>query len=166
MLHDKRVAALVVVTGAGLLMGGAGIASAETLNFSVQQSTTPSEPLGFTQFNTLLGTLTEIDITLSNSIIGDGSEVSLTGGEGNGMAGFTASLDVIGPSSTLETGGASASATCNDSGGSCDSGLQAPTSTSTIAPNPVVITNRTLFAPHEGRNLRSYRRHRQLHPGQ
>ena len=134
-------------------MGGAGSARAasQSLTFSTQESTTPSDMLGFNQFDTSLGTLNSIDITLLNSTTGLGSEVSLTGGEGSGNAGFTADLNIIGPGGTLESGSANASASCNsfNSDRACDSGLVAPSQT-TPTPNPVDITNASLFAPFEG----------------
>lgn len=129
-------------------MGGAGGANAASQPFSVQESTTSSDALSFNQFDTSQGTLNSIDITLSNSLTGLGSAVSLTGGEGSGNAGFTASLDIIGPGGTLESGSAMASASCPISY-SCDSGLRAPTQTAPT-PNPADITNSLLFAPFEG----------------
>jgi hypothetical protein len=153
MAHDGRAAALAVVAGAGLLLGGAGVANAnQTLSFAVQQSTTASQTLDFDQFDTTLGTLTEVDILLSGSAIGLGSDFSLTGGEGSGVAAYTAQLNVIGPASTVELGGAAhASAQCSEfNGDGCNSGLQGPTLSSAIAPNPAAITNTSLFAPFEG----------------
>ena len=154
MGQDGRAAALAVVTGTGLLLGGAGAAWAGvTDTFAVQESTTPSHILNFNQFDTSLGTLNEVDILLSGSTLGDGSQISLTGGEGSGMASFTASLDVLGPASALElTGGVSASASCGAPDiYACSTSLQSPVlGTGAFQPNPVQITAAGALPAFEG----------------
>src|SRR5215467_13999418 len=98
--------AIAVIVGAGLLLGGAGAASASTISFglqsfSVQQSTTPSQTLDFNQFSPSLGTLNEVDILLTGSTIGGGATANLTGGEGGiAKSSFTAMLDVVEPGAT------------------------------------------------------------------
>jgi hypothetical protein len=154
MAQDGRGAALAVVAGAGLLLGGAGAAHAgQSLGFSVQHSTNGTQTLDFGQFDTALGTLTEVDVLLSGSVVGDGSQISLTGGEGSGVAGFTASLDLVGPNLVTELSGmATASASCNTGSAiGCSSGLNAPALNSgAFVPNPATITAPALLLPFEG----------------
>ena len=111
--------AIAVIVGAGLLLGGAGAASASTISFgpqsfSVQHSTTPSQTLDFDQFSPSLGTLNEVDILLTGSTIGGGATANLTGGEGGiAKSSFTAMLEVVEPVATNALSGTvSASATC------------------------------------------------------
>lgn len=153
--------AIAVIVGAGLLLGGAGIASAATISvgpeaFSVQQSTVPSQTLDFSQFSTSLGTLDQVDITLSGSTLGLGASANLTGGEGGiASSSFTATLSVTGPGAMTDfTGAVSASASCTSSSFpfTCSSGLVAPTlGAGAFTPNPVTLT--TGLAPFEGAGL-------------
>ncbi len=151
--------AIAVIVGAGLLLGGAGAASASSISFgpqsfSVQQSTTPMQTLDFDQFSSSLGTLNEVDISLTGSTIGGGATANLTGGEGGiATSSFTATLEVTGPGATTEFSGAvSASATCQNNFRfpfTCTSGLVAPTlGAGAFTPNPVVLT--TSLAPFVG----------------
>ena len=153
--------AIAVIVGAGLLLGGAGMASAATISvgpeaFSVQQSTGPTQTLDFSQFSTSLGTLDQVDISLSGSTLGGGASANLTGGEGGiASSSFSATLSVIGPTSETElTGTVSASATCQSFSFpfTCSSGLVAPTlGAGAFTPNPVTLT--TGLAPFEGAGL-------------
>ncbi len=86
-------ATLGALAGAGILLGGAGFAQAdqtapETLPFAMQRSTgpgadfPPSQLLTFAGFNTALGTLTRVDVTLTDGESSGDISVSMTGGEG------------------------------------------------------------------------------------
>lgn len=141
---------IAMIAGAGLLLGGAGAACASTISsgpspFSVDVAS-PTQTLDFDQFSPSLGTLNQVDISLTGSTIGGGVTAILTGGEG-GMASslFTATLSVLGPGPTTElTGAVSASASCDNPFTfpfSCSSGLVAPTlGAGAFTPNPQTIT--------------------------
>ncbi|HEY5300474.1 MAG TPA: choice-of-anchor E domain-containing protein [Acetobacteraceae bacterium] len=147
-----------MIAGAGLLLGGAGAAFASTISsgplpFSVDVAT-PTQTLDFDQFSPLLGTLNEVDISLTGSSIGGGATAILTGGEG-GMASalFNATLSVIGPGPATElTGAVAANASCTNDFTfpfSCSSGLVAPSlGAGAFVPNPQTIT--TALAPFVG----------------
>lgn len=86
-------ATLGALAGAGLLLGGAGFAQADqtapqTQSFGMQQPDgpgadfPPSQTLTFAGFNTALGTLTSVDVTLTSGDSVGGISISMTGGEG------------------------------------------------------------------------------------
>ncbi|MGA9869496.1 MAG: choice-of-anchor E domain-containing protein [Acetobacteraceae bacterium] len=139
-----------MIAGAGFLLGGAGAAFASTISsgplpFSVDAAS-PTQTLGFDRFSPALGTLNEVDISLTGSTIGGGATAILTGGEG-GMASalFTATLSVIGPGPPTElTGAVTASASCHNDFTfpfSCSSGLVPPSlGAGAFVPNPQTIT--------------------------
>lgn len=152
--------AIAVIVGAGLLLGGAGVASAATISvgpeaFSVQQSTVPTQTLDFSQFSTSLGILDQVDITLSGSTRGGGASANLTGGEGGiASSSFSATLSVTGPGSMTEFSGAvSASATCQSSSFpfTCSNSAAPSLAPGAFTPNPVILT--TGLAPFEGSGL-------------
>ncbi len=133
-------AALAVLTGAGMLMGGAGLAEAGQ-DFTLSNGIQASQTLNFDKFNTSLGTLNSVDITLSNSITGGVASVSITGGEGGTISDeVSGTLLITGPgATTLFSAASSESASCSFNGpGSCsNSGDQ---SNPTFDPNPATVT--------------------------
>lgn len=112
-----KQSALTALAGAGILLGGAGFAQADTTapqtqSFLVGQETlvprdslSGSQTLTFNGFNSALGTLTGVAVTLLTSEIGTGGTVyvSLSGGEGfspgpdYAAAPITAGLSATGP---------------------------------------------------------------------
>ena len=79
-----RDVALAAAVGAGMLLGGAGVASAEAETFSLNVSTDTNTPVQagmlFNKFNPALGTLTDVFISLQPSVLGS-LNVSISGGE-------------------------------------------------------------------------------------
>jgi len=155
MISGNRGAALAVMAGAGLLLGGAGAAKAGQ-SFSVQETATSSQTLSFSPFDTSLGTLTEVDVLLSGASASLGSTFGITGGEGgaspaNGSASFTANLDITGPGAeSLFTAGASSSASCSVSSptgtGSCSDSKPVTLAGGGFTPDPAVLTSPTDLA--------------------
>lgn len=150
--------AIAMIAGAGFLLGGAGAAFASTISsgplpFSVDAAS-PTQTLDFDQFSPALGTLNQVDISLTGSTIGGGATAILTGGEGGiASSSFTATLSVIGAGPTTElTGAVGANASCRNDFTlpySCNSGLVAPSlGAGAFVPNPQTIT--TAFAPFLG----------------
>jgi len=133
--------------GIGILLGGAG--AADAASFFVQHVGNTTDPVSFNQFDPGQGTLTQVNITLSNVLVGgEGSAISITGAEGgsSGSTGFTADLLITGPgATTLFSGVYGASSGCTVEGfGSISSCFdivpasdQNPTA---FTPNPVAIT--------------------------
>ena len=105
----------------------------------------------FNRFDPSLGTLTQIEVELLGSTVGDGSSFSITGAEGgsSGSTGFGTNLQITDPSSTqLFAGSFGASSTCTVAGSAqnyadCSSGTIAPTDTmaapGSFNPNPVDV---------------------------
>jgi hypothetical protein len=150
MNSGKRGAALSAIAGAGLLLGGADAMGASQ-SFSVQESTTSSATLVFSPFQPSLGTLTEVDVLLSNPLAGIGSSISITGGEGGdtASAAFTANLRVTGPGSDLHfTGAASASTSCTviDTPGDCSNTGSVTLGSGAFTPALVALTSPTDLA--------------------
>jgi hypothetical protein len=144
MRERSGAAALAMMAGAGLLVGTPGTAQAESQNFSVQATSGPNQSLSFLPFDTLLGTLTEVDILLSDSLVGLGSTASITGGEGGpATASLTANLDITGPdASTLFTAAASSSAQCstNFPAHSCSDPEPVSLAPGAFSPDPIAVT--------------------------
>jgi len=144
MAHSGVTAGFATMVGVASLLGGAGFADAAL--FSVQESGTAAQLVGFQQFDPGLGTLTEVDVTLSNGAIGGGSSFSITGAEGgsSGSTSFTTTLRVTDPNAaTVFSGSFGASAACSISnpgfGQICSNGLNPPTPGS-FTPAPAAIT--------------------------
>jgi PEP-CTERM motif len=141
-------AALAVIAGAGALLGGAGLANAAPSTFTLDAAGPASQSLSFNQFDPSLGTLTEVDITLSSSATTGTAMASITGGEGgNGnfaTASLTGDLDVTGPNSeTLFTTTTSVYANCTIPGPpnttTCSDGPN-PQTSSGFPINPAQVT--------------------------
>jgi len=128
-----------VATGLGILLGGMGAADAAT--FSISQNGTTSQAMNFDQFNPVLGSLVSVQVTLSNSQVGGGAAVSVTGGEGGtaGVASLQTDLNIKDPTTaTLFTGFFSSISSCQAS----------PFSSCTPAPTPPQdIPNGSAFIP-------------------
>ena len=106
-------AALAVMTSAGALLGGAGLAEAAPLTFALDTDLITSKNLTFPQFNPSLGTLNAVDITLSSSATAGTATAGLTGGEGSVTASLSGLLKVTGPGAvTAFSRPTSVSATC------------------------------------------------------
>jgi hypothetical protein len=106
-------AALAVMTSAGALLGGAGLAEAAPLPFALDTDLITSKNLTFPQFNPSLGTLNAVDITLSSSATAGTATAGLTGGEGSVTASLSGLLKVTGPGAvTAFSSPTSVSATC------------------------------------------------------
>jgi len=151
MTQSSRGTVLAVMAGAGLLLGGAGAAQASDA-FSVEELGTSSQTFSFPSFNTSLGTLTEVDITLSNQSATIGSTFGITGAEGDstGTASFDTALGITGPGSeVLFVSLASSSASCTTPNGNgpftCSQGPVAPT-LNPFTPNPLMLTDPTDLA--------------------
>jgi hypothetical protein len=140
-MHGSNVgAALAIMTGTGVLLGGAG--SAEAVPFSLDTTGTTSASLGFNQFDPSIGTLTGVEITLSNSATAGSAVASITGGEGgdSATAKLSGTLDITAPGgATPFTETTSVFATCVVSSGSCFNGPNAQDDP-TFTPNPVIDT--------------------------
>jgi hypothetical protein len=150
MTPGSRGAALTAIAGAGLLLGGVD-AMAASQSFSVQESTTAASTLMFSPFQTSLGTLTEVDISLSNPLAGIGASINITGGEGgnSATAGFSADLNITGPGSDLLfTGAASSSTQCTVlvTPGSCSNSAPVTLASGAFTPGTVALTNPTDLA--------------------
>lgn len=152
MTNSGFATSFAAMAGFGLLLGGAG--AADAANFSVGFPTGSSSQLvGFNQFDPGLGTLTQVDVTLSNVIVGgEGSAFSITGAEGGsfGSTGFSASLRITPPvGGNVFLAAISATSGCTvTSGDSCfDSHL--PISPAFV-PNPASITGAPNLAPFIG----------------
>jgi hypothetical protein len=146
----SRSAALTAIAGAGLLLGGAD-ATAASQSFNVQESTTAASTLSFSPFQTSLGTLTEVDIQLSNALAGIGSSINITGGEGgnSATAAFSADLDITGPGSDpLFSAVASSSTSCTvvDTPGSCSNTAPVTLASGAFTPSTVALTSPTDLA--------------------
>ena len=124
-----KTAMLATLAGAGILLGGAGMAQADstapqTKGFSLLQETAapsdspaPTQTLTFNGFNSALGTLVSVDITLTTNEQASGGMlwVFLSGGEGGvDYAGASAmtSLTATGPGGLQFTGAYSAATVC------------------------------------------------------
>jgi len=134
-------------TGIGILLGGAG--AADAASFFVQHVGTTTEAVSFAQFDPSQGTLTQVNVTLSNVLVGgEGSAISITGAEGgsSGSTGFTADLLITGPgATTLFSGIYGATSGCTVQGSfvisSCfDSAPPSDQNPTAFTPNPVAIT--------------------------
>jgi hypothetical protein len=155
---------LTALTGAGILLGGAGMAQAdqtapETQSFAVQQSTgtgvdfPPTEILTFAGFNAGLGILTGVAVTLSTG--GDSGgflTVSMTGGEGFGPpvdSAFNArqtNMSATGPSGLSFTGSMSGLASCSANlDGFCSNSASMDVSTSQNGTQNVISPNLAPF---------------------
>ncbi len=142
-MHGSNVgAALAIMTGAGVLLGGAGAAEAQ-VPFSLNTATpTDSELLGFNQFDPSLGTLTGVQVTLSDSATTGTAFASITGGEGgdSATASLSGLLEITDPASdSLFSGSTSVSAACTVGGSSCTDGPNAQNDP-TFLTNPVTDT--------------------------
>jgi hypothetical protein len=135
------------MTGAGALLGGAGLAEASPQAFSVDTNASASQILSFPQFDPSLGTLNEVEISLSASATSGSAFASITGGEGGerATAQLNGVLGVTGPGATTLFGNpTSVSATC-DTGGfgslisECSDGPN-PEDNPSFTPNPALIT--------------------------
>jgi hypothetical protein len=148
MRERSGVAALAMMAGAGLAFGAPGAAEAEFHNFNVEATGgTLTQTLSFASFDTSLGTLTEVDILLSNSVESFGSTANITGGEGGvtATASLTANLDITGPGvvTPLFTGAAASSATCTNTlnGSSCFQFDSVSLAGGAFTPDPVQLTS-------------------------
>jgi hypothetical protein len=151
-MTTMKHAALGALAGAGILLGGAGLAQADqtapqTLSFAMQQSTEkgadfpPTQRLTFEGFNTALGTLTQVAVTLTT---GDGSfgetSISMTGGEGgfgnpalNDFAWIirATNLSATGPGGLSFAGSIEGGTSCSaNSDGNCSNGAEMTISSS------------------------------------
>ncbi len=112
--------ALAAAVGAGVLLGGAGFASAETEFFTydvnTNGSTTPEASMLFNQFNPALGTLMAVEISFQPFVEGL-LEVGITGGEfGDSVSGsLLGSMEVwrSGVGTPLFSGTLEAAANCS-----------------------------------------------------
>jgi hypothetical protein len=141
-------AVFAVMTGAGVLLGGAGTAATDQ-TFSLETGISTSAPLSFGQFDPSLGTLTGVDITLSllpgNTMFteGGGGAAVISGGEGGDFAteNITGVLDITGPSAESlfsENTQFYASCTVGAPGAGCVD--PEPQTEPTFLPNPVTDT--------------------------
>jgi hypothetical protein len=135
-----------MMTGAGVLVGGAGAAEAEVISFSVDTNASLSQVLSFSQFDTSLGTLNEVDIAISSSVTGGTAMAVFTGGEGNGGESATASLsgtlEITGPGVLTQFSAATsvfASCTVPFGAHDCSAGPNAQDDPA-FTPNPAVLT--------------------------
>ena len=144
MQGSRGRAVFTVVTGAGVLLGGAGMAMADQTFGTLITGGTTSATLTFPQFDPSLGTLTGVVVDLvSSSTEGGGATASITGGEGGNFANelITGLLDITGPSAESlfsQSTTSEASCTVSVSGGGCSNG--APEDDPTFSPNPVTDT--------------------------
>lgn len=140
MTRSGLAPALVgVAAGLGVLLGGAG--AADAASFSISQNGTASQAMTIDQFNPVLGSLVSVEVTLSNSAVGGGAAVSVTGGEGqtSGVASLEADLNIKDPTTAvLFTGFFSSISSCQ----------AAPFSSCAPAPTPPQdIPNGSAFIP-------------------
>ena len=142
-MQSSHVGALLaVMAGTGALLGGAGLAEAAPLPFSLNTNGTTSEALSFQQFDPSLGTLTEVDIALSDSATGGTAFAQVTGGEGGrnfATASLSGTIGVSGPGAvTLFTNATNVFASCTvppqGSNSSCSDGANAQN-------NPAFLSN-------------------------
>ena len=122
--HASLTAALAIMAGAGFLPCGLNEAQAAPIT----QSNTFSEmalngntsvSVAFTGFDTALGTLTEVDVSLASPSVSGLDEFTYTGAEGGG-SGFSETASVILPSAAVLTSAVgSATASCYAGGSSC-----------------------------------------------
>ena len=134
-------AALAIMAGAGVLLGGAGVAEAQ-VPFGLDTTGTTTAPLSFNQFDPSLGTLTGVEITLSNSATAGTALASITGGEGgdSATASLSGILDITAPGSdTPFSEATSVFASCTVAGSGCSNGPNSQDDP-TFAPNPVIDT--------------------------
>jgi len=150
MAQSSFATALAIMGGAGLLAGSAGEAVAattvpQTLPYSVTASDTSnpaSQTLNFNQFNSALGTLTEVDISVSNEresgsvSITDNHALNFGGGEG-GTASQEASFAIKDTVLTEMSTGDGTSASCFTNGCSNSNGA----TISPLATDPYKITS-------------------------
>jgi hypothetical protein len=140
-MHGSNVGvALAIMTGTGVLLGGAGAAEAQ-VPFSLDTAGTTSESLTFNQFDPSLGTLTGVEITLADSATAGSAFSSITGGEGTVTASLSGALDITAPGgATPFSETTSVFATCTVSiGNTCSNGPNAQNDP-TFTPNPVTDT--------------------------
>lgn len=114
-------AALAVMTGIGVLLGGAGGAEAARSAFSLDTGGSTSQAVNFAQFDPSLGTLNSVTITLSGSGTSGSAFAQVTCGEGGdrATADLSGTLQVTGPAGVLFSAATAVCASCTIvSGGS------------------------------------------------
>lgn len=144
-----RDMALAAAVGAGVLLGGAGFASAETESFiyDVGNNSPAQAEIQFNQFNPAFGTLTAVEISFQPYVEGS-LFVSISGGEfGDSIDGSlqgSVALWRNGVGTPLFGGTLVASATCSVNttfGSTCGENGAISFGSGSFTPNPVVLTD-------------------------
>lgn len=153
MPYPQPRSALSALIGLGLL-SGIGAARAEVItqnaNLALEFGITNIEQIFIDGFNAGLGTLTQVDLRLSNVVFGGGVSVNIGNGQGTGDAHASYGLTTL-ISATPNFGATNffslphtALVACTDVTGSCSQSDGPPSGT--FAPNPISITGSTALS--------------------